>query len=289
MRDRVIIWRRRTSKGGICRAFTLIELLVVITIISILAALLLRSLAGSKRQAQQTACLNNIKQITLAGLMYMSDAAQGLPENWPGLPNYEPVVPVFWQDALTNYGTAGNVRLCPSTLNPRSVGTDQIIAGTANLPWGCWDPNTDVPASGSFGMNGYLYELITPFALLPALKFSYMFPKPSYVQKPSQTPLFFDEIYIDTFPLETDPAATDLYFGVVPSWALGGGRGMGCCTILRHGGPTASSSVPYKAGHPLPGAINMGFDDGHGELVKLKNLWTCYWHLNWNPAKVKAP
>ena len=32
----------------------------------------------------------------------------------------------------------------------------------------------------------------------------------------------------------------------------------------------------------------MGFDDGHVELVKLKNLWTYTWHLNWNPAKVKG-
>jgi hypothetical protein len=63
---------------------------------------------------------------------------------------------------------------------------------------------------------------------------------------------------------------------------------MGCCTILRHGGPTASSSVPYKSGQPLPGAINMGFDDGHAELVKLKNLWSYTWHLNWNPALVKG-
>jgi len=63
----------------------------------------------------------------------------------------------------------------------------------------------------------------------------------------------------------------------------------GLCTILRHGGPTASSSVLYKSGNPLPGAINMSFDDGHGELVKLQNLWTYTWHLNWNPPKSKAP
>jgi prepilin-type N-terminal cleavage/methylation domain-containing protein len=288
MRDRNTIWRR-TSKAGGCRGFTLIELLIVITIISILAALLLRSLAGSKRQAQQTACLNNVKEMTLAGLMYMTETGQGLPDNVQGLVGYDPNAPAMWWDALAYYGTAGNVRLCPSTLNPPTALPFQPVAGTANRPWGEWNPTYVQPISGSFGMNGYLEKIITPYIYLPALKLSYVFPKPSSVQKPSQTPFFFDEICMDTFPLETDPAATDLYFGEVPSWALGGGRGMGCCTILRHGGPTASSSVPYKAGRPLPGAINMGFDDGHGELVKLKNLWTCYWHLNWNPAKVKAP
>lgn len=70
---------------------------------------------------------------------------------------------------------------------------------------------------------------------------------------------------------------------------------MGCCTILRHGGPTATSSVPYKTGVlvknplPLPGAINMGCYDGHGELAKLQNLWTYTWHLNWSNALVKGP
>ncbi|HEX4120398.1 MAG TPA: type II secretion system protein, partial [Verrucomicrobiae bacterium] len=62
-----------------------------------------------------------------------------------------------------------------------------------------------------------------------------------------------------------------------------------CCTILRHGGRTANQSVPYHSGQPLPGAINMGLADGPVELCKLPNLWTYYWHANWNPALVKAP
>ena len=65
---------------------------------------------------------------------------------------------------------------------------------------------------------------------------------------------------------------------------------MACCTILRHGGRTATASVPYTSGQPLPsGGINMGCDDGHVEYCKLTNLWTYYWHLNWNPALVKGP
>jgi prepilin-type processing-associated H-X9-DG protein len=138
-------------------------------------------------------------------------------------------------------------------------------------------------------MNGYLYELITPYGALSALKLSFMFPNPSSVQKPSQTPFFFDEICIDTFPLETDAAATNIYTGETLAFQAGGGRGMACCTILRHGGRTASSSVAYHSGQPLPGAINMTFADGHGELVKLQNLWTYTWHLNWSPAAVKGP
>jgi prepilin-type N-terminal cleavage/methylation domain-containing protein len=55
------------------RAFTLIELLVVIAIISILAAILFPVFAQAKLAAKGVVCLSNMKQIGLAGQMYMND------------------------------------------------------------------------------------------------------------------------------------------------------------------------------------------------------------------------
>jgi prepilin-type N-terminal cleavage/methylation domain-containing protein/prepilin-type processing-associated H-X9-DG protein len=65
--------------------FTLIELLVVIAIIAILAAILFPVFARARAKAQQTTCLNNVKQLTLAIIMYASDNDDAYPLN--GVPN----------------------------------------------------------------------------------------------------------------------------------------------------------------------------------------------------------
>lgn len=108
------------------RGFTLIELLVVVGIIALLIAILLPVLAQARESARQTACLSNLRQLSMAFVMYLdankeifpAGAAQGWEqaEDWI---YYEP-------DRIDQIGSGGigpflglsagnyQVMICPS-------------------------------------------------------------------------------------------------------------------------------------------------------------------------------
>jgi prepilin-type N-terminal cleavage/methylation domain-containing protein len=89
------------GRGRAPRGFTLIELLVVIAIIAILAALLLPALSRAKGQSQQTACMNNLRQLQLCYQMYMGDNKDYVPPN-EGISGTV--------DSTTNSWISGNVQ-----------------------------------------------------------------------------------------------------------------------------------------------------------------------------------
>ncbi len=249
------------------RAFTLIELLVVIAISGILAALLLPALAKAKDRARAIQCLNNLQQLNMLHIAHVQDGGEFITYVWEEL----------WMPRLLGSNNVGSpLGYCPKA---PSTGTPAaqigVVDGGLRRPWqmSSWE--------GSLGFNGYLYRGITTNYLEAwGLTPEYQFNKESAIQFPTETPVFFDAMWPDTWPKETDLPPENL---VDPNREPAGIQRV---VIPRHGSaPGDSALMDFDPKNNLAGAVNMMFYDGHAETVKLENLWTLQWHLNWvNPA-----
>ncbi|HUA69139.1 MAG TPA: prepilin-type N-terminal cleavage/methylation domain-containing protein [Candidatus Saccharimonadales bacterium] len=294
-------WSARTKpqEGG----FTLIELLIVIAIIAILASILMPVLASARRTAQQAYCANNLKELALDDLIYVSDnkvyiqpsasAYYGGGSEWLG-----PMMDVASRQT--------NLLFCPTAFQavPAGLVADNVGTGNQN---GCSDyaytrAMTSTGTSGlgalmgSYTANGWLYfdgtagqgdgvniEKGSPYNV-PDPTLYYI--NEASMRTPVTTPMFLDGPWVDCWPCEQDTASKNLYTGSLGSaTAQGVPNEMARITMVRHGinaGAADRNHSKTWVSFPPVGGINMAFADGHVEYVKMTlKLWQYTWHRSW--------
>jgi prepilin-type processing-associated H-X9-DG protein len=142
---------------------------------------------------------------------------------------------------------------------------------------------------GGYAMNGYFYQIDNPPVPSPpgidndpyGDKGSH-FVNEGAVTSPSLTGVFSDGIWVDFWPSPADLPAINLYNG--DGFA---GGGLSRIAIPRHAAALGTAPRNFNPKSKLPGAADVGFADGHVEIVKLENLWMkVIWNSKWvTPAK----
>ncbi len=186
------------------RGFTLLELLTVIATIAILAALLLPILGKAKIKAQRTTCLSNLRQLSVAWMLYADENHGFLPESYP-VNNPD----VWVQGDMSNPGEAGNADLIRAgKLYPynQSLGiyhcpADRGVTINGNL----------VPTLRSYSMNCFMGGRDPSIGNIPdtAAAFVPFYSKESDIPAPAELWVMLeeDERSINDGFFVTDPTA----------------------------------------------------------------------------------
>lgn len=271
--------------------FTLIELLVVISIIALLLAILMPALANVKEQGRKVVCKANLRQITLASVMYVNtnegkflsiDYSSGVNGYW--LPRLAEFMDVMEKDAgsvtgedIGLQGPDGAVRSMKVALCPSANKIDHSLIVGSGSPGSARAQGTAKNSwllmlnEGSYGINWYMqYEWEDTFVnSYDGGKWkpykSKMFFR-NFSDAKSNTPVFADSVWPDVAPYGMEYEILQWEIDVLPS-------------VLDGSLAFISPGFPRICLDRHNMSINLGFADGSVRSSKpLKNLWKLKWN-----------
>ncbi len=231
--------------------FTLIELLVVIAIIAILAAMLLPALSRAKQKAISAQCLSNVRQMSLASMMYAGQDREVYPWTFTAAVGGAGIA---WFNYIQPFLQNTNVLLCPAK---------QRKAGLAKLTYIFADDRT---------VSGYGANLQIGGCSFPGASWLVQPLKDTDVANPSSTVYLSDSGTKAVDSTDPTKCVTLKSPEKAQSWVLEDPAGFG--------GGYVTSDDPNWGGPSVRHAerSNVGFMDGHATAMKATQ-----WYYRFTP------
>ncbi|AQQ70867.1 type II secretion system protein G [Limihaloglobus sulfuriphilus] len=254
------------------KAFTLIELLVVISIIALLMAILMPSLARARKQAKSVVCLSNLKQWGLILNLYAQDYDNGINPGPSSEQRDEDGRDIRWMQVMRTYYESPDIRVCPEASIPTS---ERIKGGYQSLEyaWGVFTeasgPQVEEGDYGSYALNWWACnpssEAVLPGPVKPY--YDRYWKKLANMTPADQIPLAADSTWYGVWPLMMD----------MPPKAYVKAE-YGTSYIKNHMRRLCVDRHNMK--------VNMIFADMQAKPVEMKHLWNQRWHKGYDTKMI---